>query len=191
MTTHFTHEQLVDALDHPPQAERQSHLDTCPECATELATLRRLMDDVVAAGDVPEPSPLFWNHLSARVREAVDAEALPAASWWGGWRMLATVAGVVGVVVLAAVLRPSPRGRIVPADVPANAAETAASDETSAVWDMMASVAPSMAPETIDEAGWRPAPETTAAAIAALTNRQRQELMELLRAEMRGSGASE
>ena len=31
---------------------------------------------------MPEPSPLFWDHLSSRVHDAVAAEGQPRAPWW-------------------------------------------------------------------------------------------------------------
>ncbi len=39
------------------------------------------MMSVAAEVEVPEPSPLFWDHLSARVGEAVAAEQAPRRSW--------------------------------------------------------------------------------------------------------------
>ena len=38
-----------------------------------------LIGDIKAAGEVPEPSPLFWNDLSARVRDAVAEEPIDRA----------------------------------------------------------------------------------------------------------------
>ena len=54
-------------------------------CGLPAQLARAARDDGgVAEVEVPEPSPLFWDHLSARVRDAVAAE--PARRWWSGVR---------------------------------------------------------------------------------------------------------
>lgn len=50
--------------------------------------------------DVPEPSPLFWDHLSQRVREAVAAEPVPTAGWTTRFNLAWSV-GVFGVLAAA------------------------------------------------------------------------------------------
>ena len=58
--------------------------------------------------DGPEPSPLFWDHFSARVRDAVAAEAVRRRSWFGDWnwtQLLTTVsAGAVAALLVAVAL---------------------------------------------------------------------------------------
>src|SRR5437762_12868319 len=66
----------------------------------------RTDDDLLALlrdVDVPEPSPLFWDHLSQRVREAVANEPPPAPGWMNRLNVAwaAGVFGAVAVVVLA------------------------------------------------------------------------------------------
>jgi hypothetical protein len=72
-----------------------------------------------AAADVavPEPSPLFWDHFSARVREAVAAEGLPRRPLWS-WPRLAmpVAAAAMAGVILAVALSTGPETR---PDVPA------------------------------------------------------------------------
>ncbi|MBP6716156.1 MAG: ABC transporter substrate-binding protein, partial [Acidobacteria bacterium] len=62
MNRHLTPEQFVDAVEQAPAipADRQAHLAVCQQCAEQLAEMQSLMADVTIAGDVPEPSPLFW-----------------------------------------------------------------------------------------------------------------------------------
>ena len=78
---HLTPEQFVDLAEGVRPDSEAPHLTTCEACRRELADLRAMMSAtaVVDAGEVPEPSPLFWNHLSSRVREGVASR--PA-----GWR---------------------------------------------------------------------------------------------------------
>jgi hypothetical protein len=75
---HLTPEELVDSLDRALPAARQAHVDDCARCQTERATLSAVVRDV-AAVEMPEPSPLFWDHLSARVRARVEEEPAPSA----------------------------------------------------------------------------------------------------------------
>ncbi len=63
-------------------------------CRAELARLDEVLRDV-AAVDMPEPSPLFWDYLSARIRDRVAHEPPPAPArenpfarltdWLTGW----------------------------------------------------------------------------------------------------------
>lgn len=184
MTSHFTPEQFVDALDRPLSEDRKAHLAVCGACADELAEMRRVMADVGVAGDVPEPSPLFWDHFSARVRDAVDAVPAPLPWWRAGWRPALALAGVIGVVVIAAVLRPGPARSVAPlsdVDVPTTISAGAESD---AMWDMIATLAPQVPVDQAIEAGLAPASGTADAAIASLSDAQRRELVRLLKAEI-------
>lgn len=85
------------------------HLDTCGECRALVESLVRTEREARETG-VPEPSPLFWAHLSERIRRAVDASP-PSSRWawlkssrvaWPGWR-LAWQTGASVAVTLAAV----------------------------------------------------------------------------------------
>lgn len=185
MTRHFTPEEFVDALEQPLSSERASHLSVCAACHAELNEMRMLMSDVVIARDVPEPSPLFWNHLSARVREAVDAEPIPAAWWRVSWRPLVAIVGGLAMVIVALVLRTSPHETAAPSGVTqAQLRDAADLQEGDAVWALINEMAPSMRVEEAREAGFVPGRAVTDAAIESLTPKQRQELARLLRAEM-------
>src|SRR5258708_2032891 len=104
---HLEPAALVDIADGIlSEAERgrvEGHLASCAVCRQQLADLRATAASV-AAVDVPEPSPLFWDHLSRRVRDAVSAEAAEArsgGSWWAG---ILSSRGVVAAAVLAGLL---------------------------------------------------------------------------------------
>jgi hypothetical protein len=103
--SHLTPVELVDAAEGALEIRRLQHLQTCASCRRELDALAGKMRDA-GEGPVPEPSPLFWEHFSARVREAVAVEAAAAqASWWPrSWRLntvapFAALAGLVLVIV--------------------------------------------------------------------------------------------
>ncbi len=79
---HLTPEQLIDIAEGTTPSSAAPHLASCGTCRQQLADLRAMMT-AAADADAPEPSPLFWDHLSSRVHEAVDAEpAAPAWNWW-------------------------------------------------------------------------------------------------------------
>ena len=98
--THLSRERLLEAVESGAWADTADHLASCARCRAEVDALRRTLDEVRAV-DVPEPSPLFWDHLTARVRDAIAAEPEPlrvgVRSWW-------RPAFAAGVVFVAAVL---------------------------------------------------------------------------------------
>ena len=64
---HLQHDELVDLAEGTRAESSVPHLAACEACRHQLAELKAMMS---AAADVavPEPSPLFWDHFSARVR---------------------------------------------------------------------------------------------------------------------------
>jgi hypothetical protein len=115
---HLTPARLVD-LAEGTEAERVvPHLAECDACRRALAELRATMADIAGPegrgrSDVPEPSPLFWDHLSARVREGVAEESAPGGTGWvERWLkpsvVLPILAGVAGAVILAVVVSRRP-----------------------------------------------------------------------------------
>jgi hypothetical protein len=101
---HLTPGAFVDVIDGTTPESKVPHLAVCPACRDQLTRLRRTAAQVERT-EVPEPSPLFWDHLSARVREAVAAESV-SAPWWagGGWRFVAVAA--TALAALAIVVAP-------------------------------------------------------------------------------------
>ena len=103
--SHLSDETFVDLLDGTLEECDEPHLQSCATCRAQLAELRQTME-MAADVEVPEPSPLFWEHMAARIRDGVDAEShaaspsvmsrlMPAGfSWWG-------VGGLVGVAAAA------------------------------------------------------------------------------------------
>jgi anti-sigma factor RsiW len=86
---HLRPEQFVDIVDGvlaetgSAGSDVAAHLSTCAACRQQLADVRTMMAEAVDAVDIvaPEPSPLFWDHLSARVHDAVAEEAARRPSW--------------------------------------------------------------------------------------------------------------
>jgi len=189
MTRHLSAEELVDALEGALSGPGSAHLAVCHACRDQVESLRPIVSDVKAV-EVPEPSPLFWSHFSARVHEAVLA-APPAGRrlGWLSWRPLFTLAASVAALLLAVLLfRPAPP--------PAAENDIASSAGTSLD-------TPSDRPGHLDDLQWQllidaagdlnwvevrdaavPRPGTADAIIDELTAAQREELVRLLKAEI-------
>ena len=128
--------------------------------------------------EVPEPSPLFWDHVSARVRDAVAAEDPHASigAWWrpSTWPRLALPAagGVIAALVLAMML--TSRG-LEQADDPSLGLVTALAAQMD--WDAVSAVDVSTHAGAMDEA------------IGELSAGERMEMRRLLQAELARPGA--
>jgi hypothetical protein len=122
---HLQPDELVDLAEGTRTGSSVPHLAACEACRHQLAELKAMMS---AAADVavPEPSPLFWDHFSARVREAVAAEGVPRRSFWS-WPRLAMpmAAAAMAVVIVAVALKTGPVTTPDPPAAPAAASITA------------------------------------------------------------------
>ncbi len=105
MTPCLRPEELIDALDGCAGPEVEAHVATCRQCHSAVADLRAALAAAESA-DVPEPSPLFWSQVNARVRAAIGDEAGTGrpASWWAWlrWDVVVPVAGLATVLVALA-----------------------------------------------------------------------------------------
>src|SRR5262245_1608186 len=116
---HLSGDALVDLVEGLVSEADVPHLASCDRCRDQLAGLRamRTLAAEKEVVDVPEPSPLFWDHFSARVREAVASEPPPPDGWWRrvwSWPgVMAPESAVAAVVVVLAVVfrPPSPSTR--------------------------------------------------------------------------------
>jgi hypothetical protein len=76
--SHLSRDERLLAVDDVLEAPRAAHLAACEGCRAEVEALRGVVARVRAV-DVPEPSPLFWDHLAARVGDAIRAGAATGA----------------------------------------------------------------------------------------------------------------
>ncbi len=141
-----------------------------------------LIADVKAAGDVPEPSPLFWNHLSARVRDAVAVEPIPRSWWTMYWRPVVATVGSLGFVAFLILRTSAPAAPAAPAAP--GAPDLIADVEVSEMWRLIEAASPKMEMQQVQDAGLMPTSYAADQAIASLTPSQREALVRLLRKEM-------
>src|SRR5262245_60410455 len=109
---HLDEAALVDAAEST-HSEYVAHLAECDRCRAQIEELRALIR-VAEDAPVPEPSPLFWDHLSARVREAISEEPHNrtesfgwAARLWN-WQVLGFAVAVAAIIVAVTISRRGP-----------------------------------------------------------------------------------
>lgn len=180
---HLSHEELL-ALAEAPALPDVPHLAACPRCRGEIVALRRVLADVRAL-DVPEPSPLFWDHLSERIHAAVVAAPIAAregVAWrrWLGW---ASPLAAAVVLLLVVGLQRTPMGSASTSvtRVPVTMAE----DPVDADWQLLLDIVGDRGEVTGDDL--LPLPPRPGAAdllIAELSGDEREALATLLREEL-------
>ena len=160
-------------------------------------------EDLIArlrAEEVPEPSPLFWEHLSQRVHDAVAAEPVPSRSWLGGfpginiaWAGGAVAALAVLVIGVTLSLRHAPVGTA-PSPVPQTAAADAATagqslpaldDDVS--FAVMGELASEIDFEEAGAAGLMVSPGAAEDALNEMSGDDQRALVELLQEEIKNS----
>jgi hypothetical protein len=194
MTPCLTPDEFVDLLDGALPAERRAHVDTCAACQATAADVREALAAAESL-EVPEPSPLFWPAINARVRSAIADDAATARGWraWLRLDVLVPIAGLALVVmaIASAVDAVSPVGQW-PADpgivvdtsgiefgsgvLDEPATDAAASDDALA---MMVDLADTLPDGGWDALGVTRLPDLDVAA-AALTAEERDALAHLL-----------
>lgn len=101
MTPCLTPDEFVDLVDGTLAADREAHLATCAACAATATDVREALAAAMSA-DVPEPSPLFWPSVNARVQAAVAESAVTGWRAWLRFDVLVPVAGLALVLVAIA-----------------------------------------------------------------------------------------
>ena len=197
---HLKDDELVDLAEGARPESSAPHLASCEQCRRQVRDLRAMMS-VAADVEAPEPSPLYWDHLSARVREAVATEAAARRPWLdeAAWRRVlmpawaAVVASIIIVVALSSRLMAPP-----PSPVPSVAAivedtevvdlwnEPAADDDESLT--LVASLSAGLDLEAAGEAGLA-ARGSAEHAVTHMDDDDLRELRRLLTQELAPSGA--
>ena len=207
--THLSESELLDAAEARLSAERQRHAETCAACARQTEDLRDVLARTIGT-DVPEPSPLFWDHFSDRVRDEIANETPGRWGWTSGlraWPVTAAAAVVVALLVAISVFRaPSnqptagtDRQEVAdarpPAVAPVDADADADSDpndvdvEVDEAWAVVRAVADDVVWDDVTNAGISARPGSADRAIQTLSAAERTELAALIAEELKRSGA--
>jgi hypothetical protein len=193
---HLTPEQLLDVADGTRADREFPHLQSCATCARQLSGLRSAIE-AAAEVSVPEPSPLFWDHLSERVRTAVAEEPRRgqiAFVWHRWWRLAASAAIIAAVVFLVApqlwrIRAPGTTdSSFRPPDEIMQADAVPAFDEDPAL-TLLADLSAGMDWDAAAEAGLVPADGAVDGIVLALSDEERVELHRLLQEALAKSGA--
>ena len=197
---HLTSEELVDIAEGTRSEASAPHLVGCDPCRAQLSDLRAMMS-AAAEVDVPEPSPLFWDHLSSRVSAAIAAEA--PGTQLAPWRELfstlfgsrtvqvaVALAASLLIVVLVNGRRTVPAVVEAPgltiADAVADPLGVAADDDDSLT--LVASLTDGQDLETVREAGLAPR-GSAEHAVTHMSDGELRELRRLLKEELTRPGA--
>jgi len=197
---HLTPEELIDLAEGVRSEDAVPHLQSCDVCRQQILALRTTMSAVGSApginvSDVPEPSPLFWDHLSRRVREGIAAEGAPGsrfAGWrwetalpasWRTWAMAGVAAAVLISIYVTAPRTLTPSGGRAGASAPSAGLQPfGAADDPSLL--LFADLAEQMDSGAITEAGWSSHVGAVDEVVASLTDDERLELQRLLKEEL-------
>jgi len=203
---HLDETQLLDALEAKLEATLEgklaaAHLADCGACRDRVSELRSVIASVTSV-EVPEPSPLFWDHFPARVSRAIDAAPSPA-GWWRSPRWLWGGAATAALVMLLMLL---PLGREAGAPAPTSDVEaptTVASAEPNpdvlgslevadglegdAAWEMVRAVAEESDYDAVQESGLVPRAGSLERAALELSTEERAELARLVAQEIQNA----
>ena len=197
---HLTPDDLVDLAEGTRPESSAPHLASCATCRAQLNEMRAMMS-AVADLDVPEPSPLFWDHFSQRVHDAVEADA-GSGNWrsvlaaFGGARAFQASILVVAtliIVVLAMSRTKAPFTPRPPAIAVAGSRDVwtdgvAPDADADASLTLVASLTAGMDLESASEAGLAH-DDTAEHAVTHMSDSELRELQKLLKEEMARSGA--
>jgi hypothetical protein len=96
---HLSPDAIVDVAEGCADERSAAHAAACDGCRAKADAAAGAIRAARAA-EGPEPSPLFWTHLAARIGDAVRREPAPV-SWWRAWRWRVAPAAAAAVLVLA------------------------------------------------------------------------------------------
>jgi hypothetical protein len=201
--THLTDLEIVDQIEGVLPAARAAHAAECGICRAKIEDLTESLGRAKGV-DMPEPSPLFWEHFSARIRKAVADAPEPRSFDWPSSQPAAWKWAIASVLIALFVGAGAWRfTRNVP-DKPANVVENSNSSglsraedpfsvDTAADGDQAWGLVQSLA----DEVEWNDSvtadldvrPGWVDRAALNLSSDERDELLRLLKAEAKRPGA--
>jgi hypothetical protein len=175
------------ALIEGEEAPAHPHLVACARCRTEVDAARSALAEA-AAVTVPEPSPLYWDVLSRRVSDRLDAAA-PRRVAVGRpfWRVLVPLSIAVGALLIAVGVDQGGRHRVPARTVavaPAGDGADAVLASVDGEWAVLVNLAGEFDLDTLADRLGRPGESAAESAIWELNVQERVELAALLRLEV-------
>lgn len=186
---HLSEQELIDLAEGAARESATPHLQSCEQCRAQLNDLRSMLSEAADVA-VPEPSPLFWDHLSARVRDAIADDPSPRDLNVWGWLYPAAVAASIALIALVTLIGGRSRPAAIPAGNGSIAVDSSAgSDDMLSLADdpsltFIADMASDIDFDAAAEAGLTDASGTVDRAVLALTPDERIELQRILKEEM-------
>ena len=204
---HLTKAELIDLVESSPAlpAARLRHATTCAACRAEADALRSVLA-LAVTDDVPSPSPLFWDHFSSRVSEAVRdegpaAENATARGWLrqplARWAAAGTMAALVILTVVwratvyapVHVTTPSSAATADDRNVPSPPAIIETDDAADdAAWAIVRAAADDLHPDDAQAAGLSARPDAIEGLALELSAAERAELARLLNDALKRNG---
>jgi hypothetical protein len=205
---HLTQAELIDLVESSPAlpAPRLRHAATCAECRAEADALRAVLA-LAVRDDVPSPSPLFWDHFSSRVSEAVRAEGPAAenatARGWlrqplARWAAAGTMAALIILTVVwratvyapVQVTAPSSAATADDWNAPPSSPAIIETDDASedAAWAIVRAAADDLHPDDAHAAGLSARPAAIEGLALELSAPERAELARLLNDALKRNG---
>lgn len=196
--THLTDAEFVDLLDDVLPPARRAHLQKCEACRTQASEMDSVFTRAVEGAEIPEPSPLFWDRLSDRVREAVAVTPTtptwrervwrPSTAWAAGVASVALAVGIShSMLPRAPLTRPTSIVLKSPSLSGPSAAGSDLSDDIEAddAWAVVRNVADQIAWDDAHDAGISTRPDAAERMTAELSRREQSELARLLEHELK------
>jgi hypothetical protein len=192
---HLTTDELVDAVDDALASDRLAHLASCAGCRDKVDQLASVLSEARIV-DVAEPSPLFWDHLSKRVHQAIATEPTPT-RWLPRWVQWPVLVPITAMAVLIFTLASAvPRMQLTDARTTMTRAtqttpeqgDDEAARAADADWVLISDLLGNVDFETAAEAGLVAAPGVADQAVLLLSATEQQELVRLLQQELKVGG---
>jgi hypothetical protein len=198
---HLTSPQLIDVAENNATDVSEtllSHVRSCAACQRQLEDLRATMA-AVSEVPVPEPSPLYWDHFSARVRDAVAKERVGNQAGFERWSWLraktlwlaaASVAVLAVVVTLRVDREPASTSSIGSTTVSIADVGEPLDPADDPSLSLVGDLAADLDWDAASEAGFTTHVGVDNDAITQLSDGERHELHQLLKGELGRSGPS-
>ena len=196
---HLRDVELVDIIDRGAvTAAVDEHVRGCATCRSRVEDYRTVLE-ATRDVEVPEPSPLFWEHFSRRVKDRIETGIEERGSTFdewrtalAGWRRHVVAAALAVAVVGAAVLGigrwftmagPVDQRARVGFESSPPAGGTVASEER-AEWELLMLVADGITSDEAVEIGLFGGPGQIDRLLPDLSDDERRRLGELLHDEL-------